>query len=117
HERGRIFPRHYSGASSTHFSLFSLFYGLDCQRRDATIGAGHSPLLFPSLKANGYDLSVIAASSVDWMGLRETVFRDIRDDLQTGLPGDGHERDAEMIRRAEKKVRETPPDRPLFLFL
>lgn len=117
HASGRIFPRHYSGASSTHFSLFSIFYGLDCQRRDATIGAGHTPLLFPALKANGYDLSLIAASSVDWMGLRETVFRDVGDGLQTHLPGNGHERDAEMIRRAEAKLRETAPDQPLFLFL
>lgn len=117
HESGRIFPRHYSGAASTHFSLFSIFYGLDAQRSDATIGAGQTPLLFPALRANGYDLSLIAASSVDWMSLQETVFRDVSDGMQTGLPGEGHLRDEEMMRRAREKVRATSEDQPLFLFL
>lgn len=117
HESGRIFPRHYASAASTHFSLFSIFYGLDAQRSDATIGAGQTPLLFPALRANGYDLSLIAASSVDWMSLRETVFKDVWSGMQTGLPGDGHERDAEMMRRARERVLATPEDQPLFLFL
>lgn len=117
HEEGRIFPRHYSGASSTHFSLFSIFYGLDCQRSDATIGAGQTPLLFPALKANGYHLDFIAASSVDWMYLRDTVFRDVWEGMQTGLPGEGYLRDEEMMRRAREAVANAPEDQPLFLFL
>lgn len=116
-EEGRVFTRHYSSASSTHFSLFSLFFGLDAQRRDATIGAGRSPLLFPALKQNGYALSLIAASSVDWMGLKETVFGDIGDGLQTDFTGRGAVRDVQMMEKAEEVLASTPADQPLFLFL
>jgi len=115
---GRVFPQHYSSAPSTHFALFSLFFGLDAQRRDAILGAGRAPLLFPAMKANGYRTSLIASSTVDWMDLSDTVFRDVKDDLQTGLPGANFEqRDAEMIERAKKVVGDTPAGEPLFLFL
>lgn len=114
---GRVFTRHYASASATHFSLFSLFFGLDAQRRDATIGAGHSPLLFPAFKQNGYALSLIAASSVDWMGLKESVFGDVGDGLQTDFTGRGHVRDVQMMEKAEAVLASTPKDQPLFLFL
>lgn len=117
-KEGRVFPRHYSSAPSTHFALFSLFFGLDAQRRDAVLGAGRAPLLFPALKANGYATSLVASSTVDWMDLSNTVFRDVKDDLQTGLPGGNFEkRDAVMIERAMEVVRNTPAEKPLFLFL
>lgn len=115
-EEGTVFTRHYSTASSTHFALFSLFYGLDAQRRDAVVGAGRSPLLFPALRQNGYRLSLLAASSVDWMGLKDTVFRDVQDGLQTDFVGKGHERDRAMMAQARRIVAEAGPD-PLFLFL
>lgn len=114
---GTVFTRHYSSASATHFALFSLFFGLDAQRRDATIGAARSPLLFPAFKENGYALSLIAASSVDWMGLKETVFGDVGDGLQTDFSGRGHVRDVQMMEKAEEVLAATPKDQPLFLFL
>ncbi|HEY0840228.1 MAG TPA: sulfatase, partial [Vulgatibacter sp.] len=115
---GRVFPHHYSSAPSTHFALFSLFFGLDAHRRDGILGAGRAPLLFPALKANGYATSLIASSTVDWMDLHNTVFRDVKGDLQTGLPGATFElRDASMIERAKAVVRDTPAEQPLFLFL
>lgn len=116
-QAGTRFTRHQSSASSTHFALFSLFYGLDAQRRDAVIGAGRSPVLFPALKNNGYQLSLLAASSVDWMDLKETVFRDVLDGLQTNFTGAGHTRDVQMVARAERIVDEARRDAPLFLFL
>ncbi|AKU92932.1 sulfatase-like hydrolase/transferase [Vulgatibacter incomptus] len=115
---GRIFPRHYSGAPSTHFALFNLFYGLDAQRRDGILGAGRAPLLFPALKANGYATSFIASSSVDWMDLKDTVFRDVKDGLITGLAGESsQERDGSMVAKAREVISATPKDEPLFLFL
>ncbi|WP_373046751.1 sulfatase-like hydrolase/transferase [Vulgatibacter sp.] len=116
-EAGTVFTRHHASASSTHFALFSLFYGLDAQRRDAVIGAGRSPLLFPALKANGYQTSLLAASSVDWMDLKETVFRDVLDGLQTDFKGVGHTRDVQMMERAEAIVAGARQEAPLFLFL
>lgn len=114
---GTVFTRHYASASSTHFSIFSLFFGLDAQRRDSVIGAGRSPLLFPALKNNGYQLELLAASSVDWMDLKETVFRDVTDGLQTDFQGRGHTRDVAMVDRARSLVEKASPDQPLFLFL
>ena len=116
-EGGTVFTRHQASASSTHFALFSLFYGLDAQRRDAVIGVGRSPLLFPALRENGYQLSLLAASSVDWMDLKDTVFRDVHDGLQTDFTGVGHTRDVQMMARAEAIVAEARKDDPLFLFL
>ncbi|ADO71011.1 Membrane sulphatase, HI0842-related protein [Stigmatella aurantiaca DW4/3-1] len=116
-EGGTAFLRHYSAASSTDYSLFSLFYSLDAQRRDAVMGAGQTPLLFPVLRENGYRVALLAASSVDWMGLKDTVFRDVRDGLITNYEGKHRVKDAAMLEDARRILRETPLDQPLFLFV
>ncbi|MBI1723276.1 MAG: sulfatase-like hydrolase/transferase [Gemmatimonadetes bacterium] len=113
---GALFERHYATASSTHYSLFSLFFGLQSQKLEAVVGAGRSPLLFGALKANGYRMRLLAASSVDWMGLRRTVFGDVRDDLESSFQGERDMRDAAMLASARHFV-EHADDRPLFLFL
>ena len=86
-EGGALFARHYAGASSTNYTLFSLVYGLQAQKLEATVGAGRQPVLFPALAGNGYQTKVLAASCVDWMGLKETVFGGVQD-LETWC--DGH---------------------------
>ncbi len=116
-EGGTSFTRHYSAAASTQFSLFSILFGLDAQRRDAVVAAGRTPLLFPALQSKGYDLRFLAASSVDWMDLKETVFRDVADGLETDYRGDGQTRDRAMIDQAKTILAEAPADQPLFLFL
>jgi membrane-anchored protein YejM (alkaline phosphatase superfamily) len=114
---GTVFLRHYSASASTQFSLFGLLYGIDAQRRDAVVGAGRTPLLFPALKRHGYETRFLAASSVEWMDLKETVFRDVTDGLETEYTGTGAEKDAAMVASARRTLDELPPDRPLFLFL
>jgi len=115
---GTIFERHYASASSTHFSLFSLFFGLQAQKMDAIVGAGRSPLLFGVLKVNGYRSRLLAASSVDWMGLKGTVFGDVEGDLDTDFPGIGATRDSAMVERAEQWLaREATDAAPLFVML
>ena len=51
------------------------------------------------------------------MDLKETVFRDVHDGLQTDFKGKGHARDVQMIERAQGLVAEAPreeaPDRGL----
>ncbi|AEI68603.1 sulfatase-like hydrolase/transferase [Myxococcus fulvus] len=116
-QRGTRFLRHHSAASSTDYSLFSMFFGLEAQRRNAVVGAGRAPLLFPALAHNGYQQSFLAASSVDWMGLKDTVFRDVKGALRTDYTGRSHLRDAAMVRDALAVVEATPPETPLFLFV
>lgn len=116
-QRGLVFDRHYSSASATHFALFSLFYGEPATQRDAVIGAGRTTLLFPLLKANGYQPRLIAASSVDWMELTRSVFADVQDSLETELPGEGYVKDDAMLERARAFVDGAKPDQPVFLFL
>ncbi|XSE96752.1 sulfatase-like hydrolase/transferase [Pseudomyxococcus flavus] len=116
-QSGTRFLRHHSAASSTDFSLFSMFFGLEAQRRDAVVGAGRAPLLFPALAHNGYQQAFLAASSVDWMGLKDTVFRDVKGGLRTDYEGRSHVRDAAMVRDAVAFVEATPKDTPLFLFV
>ncbi|MCP3099947.1 sulfatase-like hydrolase/transferase [Myxococcus sp. K15C18031901] len=115
--KGTRFLRHHSAASSTDYSLFSLFFGLEAQRRDAVVGAGRAPLLFPALKHNGYRQAFFAASSVDWMGLKDTVFRDVQGGLRTDYEGSSHVRDDAMVEDALRMAEQTPRDTPLFLFV
>jgi membrane-anchored protein YejM (alkaline phosphatase superfamily) len=116
---GARFERHYAGASSTNYTLFTLMYGLNAQKLEAIVGAGRRPVLFPALAAGGYQTKVLAASCVDWMDLKDTVFGGIPDhDLKTWCedvqPAD---RDAAMIAAADAFAAKADPARPVFLFL
>jgi uncharacterized protein len=113
---GTRFERHYATASSTHYALFSLFYALNSHRLEAVVGAGRTPQLFAALKANGYRSRFIAASSVDWMELTKSVFREVPDDLETHLSGEGDLRDGDMLARARRFV-DAGGNAPQFLFL
>lgn len=116
-EAGARFTRHYTAATSTHYSVFSLFYGLQSHKLEAVVGAGRPPLLFGALQANGYRLRLIAASSVDWMGLKRTVFGAVERDLEADIEGrDGSTRDSVMLAHARRWVA-TADTTPLFLFL
>ncbi len=116
---GALFERHYAAASSTNYSLFTLMYGLQAQKLEAIVGAGRRPVLFPALAAGGYQVKVLAASCVDWMDLKDTVFGGVPvDDLKTWCddvkPPD---RDETMIAAADAFAAKADPARPLFLFL
>jgi membrane-anchored protein YejM (alkaline phosphatase superfamily) len=115
--QGARFLRHYAGACATYYTLFSLFYGIQAQKLEATVGAGRQALLFPALKANGYQLRILAASCVDWMGLKETVFGQVGGDMETWCKDSDEQRpDAPMLAGAERWVN-AADDRPLFLFM
>ena len=118
-EQGATFARHYAGASSTNYTLFTLMYGLQAQKLEATVGAGRRPVLFPALAANGYQMKVLAASCVDWMDLKDTVFGGVPvDDLRTWCEDvEPPERDAAMLAAADAFTAQAAPDRPVFLFL
>jgi membrane-anchored protein YejM (alkaline phosphatase superfamily) len=114
---GARFTRHYTTASATHYAIFSLFYGLQAQKLEATVGAGRRPVVFPSFANNGYAVHALAASCVDWMQLRETVFGGVTHPVETWCHGEGTEVDRQMVARARAITRETPRDEPLFVFL
>jgi len=82
------------------------------------VGAGRRPLLFSALRANGYRMKLVAASSVDWMGLKDSTFGDVKDDLDTEFPSaaPGEPRDEVMLERARAFV-EQAGEGPIFLFL
>jgi hypothetical protein len=114
--RGERFAHHYTPATSTHYAVFSLFYGLEARRFEAVVAAGQRPLLFGALRENGYRMRLLAASSVDWMGLEQTVFHDVRGELETDFPSEGYVRDSLMVARARQVVSRADTA-PLFLFL
>jgi uncharacterized protein len=118
-QEGAVFTHHYAGASSTNYTLFTLMYGLQAQKLEATVGAGRRPVLFPALAANGYQMKVLAASCVDWMDLKDTVFGGIRaEDLRTWCEDvEPPNRDAAMLAEAEAFTKGAAADRPVFLFL
>jgi membrane-anchored protein YejM (alkaline phosphatase superfamily) len=115
-EGGTVFPRHYAGSSATNYTLFSLLYGINAHQLEASVGAGLRPVLFPALRANGYQLRVLAASCVDWMGLKDTVFAGVGEDLETWCPQTEFDRDELMLASAERWL-DKADDRPVFLFL
>jgi membrane-anchored protein YejM (alkaline phosphatase superfamily) len=116
---GARFTRHYAGASSTNYTLFTLMYGLQAQKLEATVGAGRRPVLFPALAAHGYRTKVLAASCVDWMDLKDTVFGGVPpEDLRTWCEDvDPSGRDDAMLAEARAFASGGDPARPLFLFL
>jgi len=118
-EGGARFTRHYAGASSTNYTLFTLMYGLQAQKLEATVGAGRRPVLFPALAAHGYRTKVLAASCVDWMDLKDTVFGGVpAEDLRTWCEDvPPPERDAAMLAEARAFVASAEPARPVFMFL
>jgi membrane-anchored protein YejM (alkaline phosphatase superfamily) len=117
-QRGSQFLRHYSAATSTDYSVFSLFYALQSQKREAATRHGRPPLLFGALRDNGYAMRFFAASSIDWMDIRRRVFGSVAGNLVTDLPGrDGAARDAAMMGMARRAVAAVDSAQPLFLFL
>ena len=115
---GSRFTRHYASATSTHYTVFSLLSGLRADRLEAAVRAGRRPLLFAALRANGYRLKLVTASSVDWMGLLDTTFADVRGELDTDFTDalDTSRRDEDMLAVARAAV-ERAGDEPVFLFL
>ncbi|HEU4384840.1 MAG TPA: sulfatase-like hydrolase/transferase [Anaeromyxobacteraceae bacterium] len=114
---GAVFERHVAAASATTYTVFGLLYGLEARNAEAVLASGRPPLLFGALKANGYRVHILAASSVDWMGLKETAFAEVAGDLETAFPGaSGSERDEVLMARARAFL-ESAGDEPLFLML
>lgn len=114
---GARFTRHYASASSTHYALFSLFFGLNGHQLETVLGGGARPLLLEAFRANDYRMRLITASSVDWMGMTRTVFADVKDDLDTDLPGKGATKDSAMVARAKVWVAGARRRDPLLLVL
>ena len=115
---GTIFERHYALSSSTYFTVFGLLFGLQAHKLDAVVGSGRHPELFPAFSHNGYTSKFLAASSVDWMGLREQVFGDVQQSLETDWPAGltPEQKDAAMLAEARKFV-SGAGNKPVFLFL
>ncbi len=115
---GTIFERHYALAPTTYFTVFGLIFGLEAHKLDAVVGAWRKPLLFRAFSANGYQSKFLAASSVDWMGLRDQVFGDVKQSLETDWPHDlnPEQTDAAMLKEARRFVGQAS-DKPVFLFL
>ena len=114
---GALFERHVSAASSTAYSMFGLLYGLEARNAEAVLASGQPPLLFGALQANGYRVRVLAASSVDWMGLKEAAFSGAAGDLETSFPGaTGADRDEVLMTRARAFL-EGAGEEPFFLVL
>jgi membrane-anchored protein YejM (alkaline phosphatase superfamily) len=115
---GTVFERHYALAPTTYFTVFGLLFGLEAHKLDAVVGAGRKPLFFRAFSANGYQSKFLAASSVDWMGLREQVFGDVKQSLQTDWPQDlnPEQTDAAMLKEGRRFV-EQAGDQPVFVFL
>ena len=115
---GARFTNHSSTASATHYAIFSLFYSIQAQKLEATVGAGRRPMLFPAFAANGYAVHMLAASCVDWMDLKQTVFGGVGDALESWCDEpEGLTRDRELVRRGKEIAAATPKDQPLFLFV
>jgi membrane-anchored protein YejM (alkaline phosphatase superfamily) len=115
---GTIFERHYALSSSTYFTVFGLIFGLQAHKLDAVVGSGRHPELFPAFTANGYTSRFLAASSVDWMGLRDQVFGEVKQSLETDWPPglSPDQKDEAMLQEAQKFVAGAG-DQPAFLFL
>ncbi len=116
-QSGARMAHHIASASSTHYALFSVVFGLNASRLEQVVGTGRSPLLFGALKDAGYRMRLITASSVDWMGMTQTVFKDVADKLETDIPGTAIQADSTMFAHARDFVVAQPDTAPVFLLL
>jgi uncharacterized protein len=116
---GAIFTRNYSGACSTSYSLFSIFYGLQPHKLEKVVGAGGRALLFPAMRENGYQLRLLAASCLDWMELRDTVFGEVPDEHVRNRcdSNEWTKRDFRLLQDAREMVSAANPDEPLFMWV
>ncbi len=114
---GAVFERHYSTGCATYYGVFGALFGIQGTHADLALGAGRAPLLFSALKANGYRVRILTASGIDWMGLKQSVFKDVSGELSLFLKGPGDERDEAMIATARTMIGEADADQPLFTFL
>lgn len=118
-ERGAVFTRAYSGACATQYGLFSLLYGMQPQKLERVVGAGQRALLFPALRANGYQTRVLVASCLDWLELRDTVFGPLGDEHVRFRcdPRNHADRDELLVGDARELVAGADPHQPLFTFV
>lgn len=114
--RGARMDHHIASAASTHYSMFSIMYGRNAQKLESVVGTGRAPILFGSLRRAGYHMRIITASSVDWMGMKTTVFKDVANDLDTDLPQLPLPADSAMVARATDWVTRADTA-PVFLVL
>ncbi|HEY2806897.1 MAG TPA: sulfatase-like hydrolase/transferase, partial [Gemmatimonadales bacterium] len=63
-----------------------------------------------------YRMRLITASSVDWMGMKQTVFKDVADKLETDIPGTALQADSTMFAHARDFVARDDTA-PVFLLL
>ena len=114
---GARMMHHIASASSTHYALFSIAFGRNASRLEQVVGSGQSPLLFGALRRHGYAMRIITASSVDWMGLKQTVFKDVAGDLETDIPGTALQADSTMFAHARTWTAAQPDTQPVFVLL
>lgn len=69
--------QHFSGGNATRLAMFSLFYGLNPFYWDAFLAERRGPVFFDVLNERGYAVDVLSSASLNFLGTRDTVFRQV----------------------------------------
>jgi len=101
-EKAAVFSEHYSGGNCTRFGIFSIFYGIHGNYWFRMLGERRGPLLIDTLKAQGYDLRLFAASKLSFPEFNKSCFVAVpREGIYDEPLGDHTGRDRDI---AEKMI-------------
>jgi membrane-anchored protein YejM (alkaline phosphatase superfamily) len=107
--------QHFSGGNATRLGMFSLFYGLNPHYWDTFLSERRGPVFFDVLHEKGYELDVLSSASLNFLGTRDTVFRQVKS-VRQEFYYRPEISDVIMLRKALKSLDERDPAKPLFQF-
>lgn len=107
--------QHFSGGNATRLAMFSLFYGLNPFYWDSFLAERRGPVIFDVLNERGYVLDVLSSASLNFLGTRDTVFRQVPK-VRQEFYYRPEVSDVVMLRKALATLAARDPAKPLFQF-
>lgn len=116
--KAAVFKNHYSGGNCTRFGIFSIFYGLDGNYWFSMLGERRGPVFIDTLKAQGYDLRLFAASKLSFPEFNKTCFVKVpRGGIYDEPSGDHAGRDRDIADKFIGYLKTRDPKKPYFSFI
>lgn len=107
--------QHYSGGNATRLGMFSLFYGINPSYWDYFLAERKGPVFLDLLQHQNYEFDVLSSASLNFLGTRDTVFRQVKT-IRQEFYYRPEVSDAIMLRKALETLDQRTPDQPIFQF-
>ena len=113
------FVNHFSGSNGTTQALFSILYGLPPSYMTFFSKAEVSPIIFEALLRHEYQINILSAKSLGWMGTDQVVFSTVKAYIEDELDYDSVKSDLKVTARAIDILgsHQNNQGKPLFLMV